>query len=83
MRLRQACCHRALVKSGAQQLEASAAELQTARTLPEARKLELLGVLVGASQHSGCAACGDIPDDPVAAFCGHVLCRCAALYFTY
>jgi hypothetical protein len=77
MRLRQACCHRALVRSGARQREASAAELQAARTLAEARKLELLEVLTGASQNSGCAACGDIPDDPVAAFCGHVLCRCA------
>lgn len=83
MQLRQACCHPALVRSAAANAEAGRAptgeELAAARTLPDARKKELLEHLAGPRAHAECAACGDIPDDAQAALCSHVFCRYALL----
>lgn len=78
MRLRQACCHPALVRSSGQQKAATAAELDAARALPAEERLKLLSALVGPTAQTACAACDDIPDDPVVAPCGHVVCRYVA-----
>lgn len=80
MRLRQACCHPALVRrAGSSGKKPAPEEVAAARALPQAMKVALLEVLLGADAvaRSRCAACEDVADDPVAAHCGHVLCRCA------
>lgn len=81
MRLRQACCHPALVRrQGADVKAPTAEEVAAARALPQQMKVDLLEVLLGAdaSGRSGCVACQDVADSPVAAHCGHILCRCAS-----
>jgi hypothetical protein len=78
MRLRQACCHMALVKSKATSRDPSKEELQAARALPSDLRLTLLNALVTPRSPLRCVHCGDVADDPVASRCTHILCRCVA-----
>ena len=77
MRLRRACCHMALVRSSASTRAATATEAAAARKLPDAAKLQLLESLAGPNARTGCAVCGEVPQDPLVAPCGDVTCECA------
>jgi SNF2 family DNA or RNA helicase len=75
LRMRQACSHPALVRGGARRGPAPelAAERGAAKRLPAARRAALAATLANAL--TACVECGDAPDDPVVAACGHVFCR--------
>ena len=77
MRLRQACCHMALVKSKSSSRKPTTDELQAARSLPSETRLALLNALVTTGKALRCVHCGDLADDPVASHCSHILCKCA------
>ena len=79
MRLRQACCHPALVrpKGGGGGKAPTAEEVAAARELPQAMKIGLLQALLGEGAPAGCVVCEDVADDPLVAHCRHILCRYA------
>jgi hypothetical protein len=77
VRLRQACCHQELVLRGSSARRVRPEEAAAARALPPAARAALLSALLIPGTPSRCAHCGDVPDDPVATACAHMLCRCA------
>lgn len=84
MRLRQACSHPALVRSGGMAAAAAFAhaspdEIAAARSLSQPKRAALLEALVSTAAASPCAECGDVPDEPLIGPCRHLLCRCRPL----
>ncbi|KAK1557308.1 hypothetical protein Q3G72_022192 [Acer saccharum] len=80
LRLRQACDHPLLVK-GFDSNSLWKSSVQTAKKLPQERKMCLLNLLEASL--AICSICNDPPEDAVVSICGHVFCgQCISEHLT-